>query len=38
MCGKFADILETEKALSVNFILGHIRRNMKTKITTVRVE
>ena len=38
MCGKFADILETKKAFSVDFILRHIRRNMKTKITTVRVE
>ena len=37
MCGKFADILATEKALSVNFILGLIN-NMKTKITTFRTE
>ena len=25
MCGKFADILATEKALSVNFIFGLIK-------------
>ena len=32
MCGKFADILATEKVLSVNFILSLIK-NTKTKIT-----
>ena len=26
MCGKFADILATEKAVSVNFILGLIKK------------
>ena len=37
MCGKFADILATEKALSVNFILSLIK-NAKTKISTLRTE
>ena len=37
MCGKFADILVTEKALSVNFILSLIK-NAKTKISTLRTE
>ena len=37
MCGKFADILATEKALSVNFILSLIK-NTKTKISTLRTE
>ena len=34
MCGKFADILATEKAVSVNFILSLIK-NGKTKISTL---
>ena len=37
MCGKIADILATEKALSVNFILSLIK-NTKTKISTLRTE
>ena len=37
MCGKFADILATEKALSVDFILNLIKNN-KTKISTLRTE
>ena len=37
MCRKFADILATEKALSVNFILSLIK-NAKTKISTLRIE
>ena len=37
MCGKFADILETEKALSVNFILSLIK-SAKTKISALRTE
>ena len=37
MCGKFADILATEKALSINFILSLIK-NAKTKISTLRTE
>ena len=31
MCGKFADILATEKALSVNFILSLIKKTPKLK-------
>ena len=38
MCGKFADILATEKAFSVNFILNLIKKNTKTKISTLRTE
>ena len=38
MGGKFADILATEKALSVNFILSLINKNAKTKISTLRTE
>ena len=37
VCGKFADILATEKALSVNFILSLIK-NTKTKFSTLRTE
>ena len=37
MCGKLADILATEKALSVNFILSLIK-NAKTEISTLRTE
>ena len=37
MCGKFADILATEKAFSVNFMLSLIK-NAKTKISTLRTE
>ena len=37
MCGKFADILATEKAFSVNFMHGLIK-NAKTKISTLRTE
>ena len=37
MCGKFVDILATEKALSVNFIPSLIN-NAKTKISTLRTE
>ena len=38
ICGKFADILATEKALSVNFILSLIKKNTKTKISILRTE
>ena len=37
ICGKFADILAIEKALSVNLILSFIK-NAKTKISTSRTE
>ena len=37
MCGKLADILTAEKALSVNIILSLIK-NTKTKISTLRTE
>ena len=37
MCGKFADILATEKAHSVNFILSLIK-NTKTEISSLRTE
>ena len=37
MCGKIADILATEKSLSVNFILSLIK-NTKTKNSTLRTE
>ena len=37
MCGKFADILATEKAFSVNFMLS-LTKNAKTKISTLRTE
>ena len=32
MCGKFADILATEKALSVNFILRLIKNTKKKSL------
>ena len=38
MCGKIADILATEKALSVDFILSLIKKNTKTKNSTLRTE
>ena len=38
MCGKFADICETEKAISVNFILSLIKKDTKTKVITLRTE
>ena len=38
MCGKFADILATEKALSVYFILGLTEKNTRTKNSTLRTE